>query len=341
MTKFICFPINYNKILEKFESLPGPDFKVHKLVNPDFYTNNFQDGQEVVLEEDPLFPDPPNAIGWEVAGKGIQPGTRIKNYRKDNAVVFQKALFITFDKPINFEQGMQFYIKHQNSKRLISSYYDNNCNCGKVQLSEHCDAKGSRIELCTGEYDNTKVSGFFNIASHIKVPIGLKATIYDSSINNGRRKTIGPGEEWSFCNEDGWANDKIKSIKIEVVEGNINCPLVVPGSPPPPVQPPPVQPPPVQPPPVQPPPVEEPVEESVEEPVEEPVEELPVATYKTSGKTAGLIAPVAPSAPACTPVPESESESESFISKYGLLIAINVGVIIVLVIIMYMMGCKR
>ena len=271
--------------------------------------------------------------------------------------------------PINYNKILEkFESSPENLKRLSSSYYDNNCNCGKVQLFQHCDAKGSRIELCAGEYDNTKLSGFFNIASYIKVPIGLKATIYDSSINNGRRKTIGPGEEWSFCNENGWANDKIKSIKIEVVEGNINCPLIIQESPPPvqpiptpvqpiptpvqpiptPVQPiptpTPVQPPRIQPPPVQESveePVEESVEESVEEPVEEPVEELPVATYKTAGKTAGLIAPVTPSAPACTPVPETESESESFMSKYGLLIAINVGVIIVLVIIMYMMGCKR
>jgi hypothetical protein len=61
---------------------------------------------------------------------------------------------------------------------------------------------------------NSALSRELSDASYAKVPAGLKLTIWTGNFN-GRSKTIGPNQEYNFCSEGGWANDKIRSMRIE------------------------------------------------------------------------------------------------------------------------------
>jgi len=95
------------------------------------------------------------------------------------------------------------------------------CNQGKVMIYQHCTgdpnpaAHGWDKEFCVGEHDmNSSLSRELSDASYAKVPAGLKLTIWTGNFN-GRSKTIGPNQEYNFCSEGGWANDKIRSMRIE------------------------------------------------------------------------------------------------------------------------------
>ena len=230
MVNFVCYPI---KNIEKFsDSTPGPDFKKHILVNPDRFNNNFSNGQEVVLEQDDTFPDPPGAVGWLVAGKGIPPGTQIKSYRKDNAVVFNHALFVQFTNPINFQQGMEFYIKHSSNPITPPSNYDPNA---KAIIYENCDKSGwSKTLPGVGSFNAGK--DFEGGASYIIVPNGLIANITSGSGETNR--IVGPGE-FNFCSLSNF-NDNVKKIDISSIAPVVSSPPPVVASPPPVVASPPV-----------------------------------------------------------------------------------------------------
>jgi len=90
-----------------------------------------------------------------------------------------------------------------------------------ITLKENCDATGWSKELSVGEYDNTKNPGSFpNDASYIIVPLGFKATIFTGSLGSGQSKTFEGPTRWNFCSDGWWANDKIKSIRVEPSAGN-------------------------------------------------------------------------------------------------------------------------
>ena len=90
-----------------------------------------------------------------------------------------------------------------------------------ITIYENCDARGWSRQLPVGEYDNTVNAGSFpSDVSYIKVPAGFKATIFTGSLDNGKSKSFEGPTQWSFCNEGWWANDKIKSIRVEPSAGN-------------------------------------------------------------------------------------------------------------------------
>jgi hypothetical protein len=90
-----------------------------------------------------------------------------------------------------------------------------------ITIRENCDATGWSKELSVGEYDNTKNPGSFPTdASYIIVPLGFKATIFTGSLGSGQSKTFEGPTRWNFCSDGWWANDKIKSIRVEASAGN-------------------------------------------------------------------------------------------------------------------------
>lgn len=89
---------------------------------------------------------------------------------------------------------------------------------GPVKLYQHCKGgqfPGWTVPMCPGAH---KVSSndFPADASHISVPMGMRAIIY-TGIFNGRSKIIPQNTDFDFCSEGGWANDNIRSILIESV----------------------------------------------------------------------------------------------------------------------------
>jgi len=88
-----------------------------------------------------------------------------------------------------------------------------------AEIYQHCTgdpgSRGAEKQLCIGDYDmNGPFKERLGDASYIKVPPGIKATIWTGNFN-GRSKTIGPNSEFNFCSDGGWANDAIRSIRIE------------------------------------------------------------------------------------------------------------------------------
>jgi len=95
------------------------------------------------------------------------------------------------------------------------------CKAGKVMIYQHCTGDpnpgvhGWDKEFCVGEHDmNSELSRELSDASYAKVPPGLKLTIWTGNFD-GRSKVIGPNEEFNFCSDGGWANDSIRSMRIE------------------------------------------------------------------------------------------------------------------------------
>jgi len=86
---------------------------------------------------------------------------------------------------------------------------------GTVNLYQHCGKSGWTLSLCPG-YFQVANNDFPDDASHITVPTGLRAIIY-TGIFNGKSKIISQNEEYNFCSDDYWANDKIRSIIVESV----------------------------------------------------------------------------------------------------------------------------
>lgn len=89
---------------------------------------------------------------------------------------------------------------------------------GPVKLYQHCKGgqfPGWTVPMCPGAH---KVSSndFPADASHISVPMGMRAIIY-TGIFNGRSKIIPQNTDFDFCDEGRWANDNIRSILIESV----------------------------------------------------------------------------------------------------------------------------
>jgi len=88
-------------------------------------------------------------------------------------------------------------------------------------IYQHCTndpaQRGAEYELCVGNHDmNSPAKDRLSDASYIKVPDGIKATIWTGNFT-GTSKVIGPNSEFNFCSDGGWANDSIRSIRIESV----------------------------------------------------------------------------------------------------------------------------
>jgi len=90
---------------------------------------------------------------------------------------------------------------------------------GMVVLNQHCngspEGSGWIVSLCKGKFQAAN-NDYPSDVSHIKVPSGLKATIY-TGIFEGQNKVINENQEYDFCSDGGWANDNIKSIYVESV----------------------------------------------------------------------------------------------------------------------------
>ena len=87
-----------------------------------------------------------------------------------------------------------------------------------VKIYEHCDGAGWSKELLPGDYDLTKnPNAFPRDASYIRTPARVRATLYNGPLGQGKSKVVQPGQDWSFCSEGGWANDQIRSMRIENV----------------------------------------------------------------------------------------------------------------------------
>ena len=107
------------------------------------------------------------------------------------------------------------------SNKKIEILTKGDCNgvlSGEVQLYQHCGKSGWVVSLCPG-YFQVANNDFPADASHIVVPLGLRAIIY-TGIFNGKSKIISQNEEYNFCTDDWWANDKIRSILVESISDN-------------------------------------------------------------------------------------------------------------------------
>ena len=91
-----------------------------------------------------------------------------------------------------------------------------------VTIYQHCEATGWSVQLPVGDHDLiAKVGTTFPLdASYIKVPLGFRATIYNGTIGVGKSKVFEGPTRWNFCDEGSWANDKIRSIRVEASAGN-------------------------------------------------------------------------------------------------------------------------
>lgn len=86
-----------------------------------------------------------------------------------------------------------------------------------VKVYQHCKGghTGWTAQFCAGKFQ-TANNDFPGDASHIKVPTGFRATIYQG-IFTGRSRVIEQNQEYDFCDEGRWANDTIRSILVEAL----------------------------------------------------------------------------------------------------------------------------
>jgi hypothetical protein len=94
-------------------------------------------------------------------------------------------------------------------------------NSGMVELNQNCNGdssgRGWVVSLCKGKF-TTSNNDFPSDASHIKVPAGLRATIYtNNDRSDGQSKVIDQNQEYDFCSDRGWADKKITKIEVELL----------------------------------------------------------------------------------------------------------------------------
>jgi hypothetical protein len=139
---------------------------------------------------------------------------------KDPAGGCGKTLEITYDCPT--ESNKKFVAPPEAgyaAQVKLSCPAKGGGNAPCAVIYQHCTSdpggRGAEKELCVGNYDmNSPAKDRLADASFIKVPAGLKATIWTGNFT-GRSRTIGPNSEFNFCSDGGWANDAIRSIRIE------------------------------------------------------------------------------------------------------------------------------
>jgi hypothetical protein len=102
------------------------------------------------------------------------------------------------------------------------------CSVTPVQLYQHCTdliwGRGAVQRLCLGEHSITQYNNnnppFMPDASYIVVDAGYTAIIFDgppdapgtrSRLIDGGTK----GAKYNFCDEGAWANDRIRTIRVE------------------------------------------------------------------------------------------------------------------------------
>jgi hypothetical protein len=112
-----------------------------------------------------------------------------------------------------------------------------------IIVYQNCDKKGLSRVLNEGKYDITKLGSLTAIPelnyiqqipgvfppdiSYITVPKGFTATIYTGSFAGQQKTLVGP-EEFNFCSEGWWANDKIRSIIITNTDASASAPAPAP-----------------------------------------------------------------------------------------------------------------
>ena len=97
-------------------------------------------------------------------------------------------------------------------------------NTKGITLYEDCDKKGWVKVLKEGSYDLKTNPGLFPAdASYIVVPKGYSATIFTGSFSGYTKSFTGP-EEFNFCSEGWWANDKIRSIIVTTTDASATAP---------------------------------------------------------------------------------------------------------------------
>jgi len=108
-----------------------------------------------------------------------------------------------------------------------------------IMVYQNCDKSGLSRVLNEGKYDITKLGSLTAIPelnyiqqtpgvfppdiSYITVPKGYSATIFTGSFSGYTKSFTGP-EEFNFCSEGWWANDKIRSIIVTTTDASATAP---------------------------------------------------------------------------------------------------------------------